>query len=213
VRCTLFCATDGDAGKAFGQRPANRAELGRARRHELAQAATLLGIAAVDMRGHPDGALATMDQDALVGEVVAHLRRERPDVVITFGPEGAPNTHVDHRAISRACTAAFFLAGNPRAYAEQVAGLPPHRPKRLFYVTWPDPAPDAELQVRGVPFTARVDVRAFIDRERAAFRAHASQSHLEDRFNELAATNEELFAFVSGVAQPDTEITDLFAGL
>jgi LmbE family N-acetylglucosaminyl deacetylase len=192
----------------------SRDELGAIRRRELKAAADILGIHQLDLRGHPDGALAAVDQDQLIGEIVTHIRREQSSVLITFGPEGAPNAHRDHRAISRAATAAFFLAGNEGAYAEQLRdGLTAHAPARLFYATWPAPAPGASLQVRGVPATARIDVRAFIDTEWAAFRAHDSQNHLRDRFAELCATDDELFALVSGVPQSRGEIRDLFADL
>lgn len=52
-----------------------------------------------------DGRLASADQEELVGALVRAIRTHRPDVVITFGPEGAPTRHRDHRAISRAATA------------------------------------------------------------------------------------------------------------
>lgn len=177
-------------------------------------AAQILGIQHVDATGHPDGGLRSLDQDALIGEIVLHIRRERPQVVITFGPEGAPNTHPDHKVISRAATAAFFLAGNETAYVEQVReGLRPRAPARLFYVTWPEAAPGAVLQARGVPATVRIDVRRYRDTELRAWRAHASQQALQQRFDETAATDDELFALAVGVAQPTAIIDDLFAGL
>jgi LmbE family N-acetylglucosaminyl deacetylase len=199
VRCSLFTATDGDAGKTSGLKIQSRQELGVVRRRELRAASRVLGIADVETPGHPDGALGTVDQDALIAQIVAHLRRAQSQVVITFGPEGAPNAHRDHKVISRAATAGFFLAGNPGS--------------RLFYVSWPTPAPDAELRTRAVPATARIDVRAFNDVERAAWREHASQHALQQRFDALALTEEELFAFAAGVPQPRAMVDDLFEGL
>lgn len=214
VRCTLYCATDGQAGKTSGLPVSTREELGALRKRELAAAAEILGFAVVESPGHMDGALGAVDQDVLIGEIVAHLRREKPDVVITFGPEGAPNTHPDHRVISRAATAAFFLAGLPTAYASQLeGGMRPHRARRLFYVSWPDPAPGAMHQVRAVAATASIDVRSYRDTEWRAFRAHASQQVLEPRFLETSATDEELFALAAGEPQAAALIDDLFAGL
>jgi LmbE family N-acetylglucosaminyl deacetylase/FtsH-binding integral membrane protein len=214
ARCTIFCATDGDAGKTSGLNVASKQELGALRRRELEAAARILGIQFVESAGHPDGALGAVDQQELIGQIVRHLRRERPQVVIAFGPEGAPNTHPDHRVVSRAATAAFFLAANASVFAEQLKeGLQPHAPARLFYVTWPEPAARAVLQTRGVPATARIDVRRFRDKELAAFRAHVSQQALEQRFEETAATDEECFALAAGSAQPSALVDDLFAGL
>lgn len=184
------------------------------RRAELEAAARILGFQYVEPLGHPDGALGGVDQDELIGQIVRHLRRERPQVVVTFGPEGAPNTHRDHQVICRAATAAFFLASRSTAYAGQTAGgLTPHAASRLFYATWPDPEPGAELQVRGAQATARIDVAKFRNVEMAAFHAHASQQMLRARFEELSLTSEEWFALASGVPQPAPVIDDLFAGL
>jgi len=214
VRCTLFVATDGDAGRTSGLQVGSREELGHIRRSELHAAARVLGLQSVDTPGYPDGALGAVDQDELIGRIVAHFRRERPQVVITFGPEGAPNAHGDHRAISRGATAAFFLAGNRGAFGDQLeGGLAPHAPARLFYVSWPPPSPDAELTVLAVPATARIDVRDFMDVERDAWAAHVSQHALQQRFDQLAATEDELFALAAGVPQPTPVISDLFAGL
>lgn len=214
ARCTLFCATDGDAGKTSGVPVASKAELGALRRKELAAAAQILGIQRVEFGGHADGALGAADQEQLIGQIVHHVRRERPDVVITFGPEGAPNQHRDHKTISRAATAAFFLASRSTAYAEQLGPeLAPHAASRLYYVTWPDPGREAELPVQGTPATASIDVRRFRAQELAAFHAHASQQLLRPRFEELSATDDELFALAAGAAQPSAMVDDLFAGL
>lgn len=188
----------------------SKQELGALRRQELAAACARLGITGVESAGHPDGGLRAMDADVITGEIVRHLRRERPQVVITFGPEGAPNTHPDHRVISRCATAAFFLAGNASVFAEHGA---PHQPARLYYVSWPPPAPDFVLKTQAVPATARIDVRAFREVENTAWREHRSQHALQQRFDETAATDDELFAFAAGQAQPFPMVDDLFAGL
>jgi N-acetylglucosamine malate deacetylase 2 len=212
VVCTLFSATNGDAGKSTVA-VASREELGALRRTELAKAAGILGFRTVELPGHPDGALGAVDQDLLISQIVRHLRRARSQVVITFGPEGAPNTHRDHRAISRAATAAFFLAGNPTMFTDQLSEVEPHAPARLYYVTWPAPTAGAELKTHGVAATARIDVREFLEREAEAWAAHATQQGLQQRFAELAATNEELFGLAAGVPQPASLVDDLFAGL
>jgi LmbE family N-acetylglucosaminyl deacetylase len=214
TRVSLFCATDGDAGKTSGLAVSSKQELGALRRKELQAAARILGVARVETPGHPDGGLRGVDPDALVGQIVLHLRRERPQVVITFGPEGAPNTHPDHRVISRAATAAFFLAGNPTVFTDQLHGeVRAHVPQRLYYVAWPTPAADAVLKTQSVAATARIDVRKFRETENAAWREHASQQALQQRFDETAATDDELFAFAAGAPQPRAMVDDLFEGL
>jgi len=210
VSASLFCATDGDAGKSSGVAVASPAALGEVRRAELKQAAKALGFRTISFGGYPDGKLATVDADALIDHVVDFLREHRPNVVVTFGPEGAPNVHRDHRAISRATTAAFFLAGSPTARGAR--GLVPHRPSRLYYTSWAPPARDARFPVQAVPATAAIDVRVFMDAKRLAFEAHASQ-HVHREAFESTVTEHELFALAAGVTQPSAMTDDLFAGL
>ncbi|HEU4722653.1 MAG TPA: PIG-L family deacetylase, partial [Gemmatimonadaceae bacterium] len=93
ARVSLYCATDGDAGRASGIPFSSREELGRIRRAELLEACARLGVHAVEHGGHSDGALNAADPDVVIGQIVAFLRRERPQVVLTFGPEGAPTGH------------------------------------------------------------------------------------------------------------------------
>jgi LmbE family N-acetylglucosaminyl deacetylase len=209
-RCVLFCATDGDAGRSSGVPVSSREELGQLRRHELLTAARLIGFETTELGGYPDGALARADGDELVTRIVEFLRAHRPRIVLTFGPEGGPNTHVDHRAISRAATAAFFLAG-VSTYAP--ASLPVHRPERLYYQTWDEPAAGGFVVAHGQPVTARIEMAAHRETKRAAFLAHVTQRQLEDKFMGAALGDEELYFLAAGIPQPRAIITDLFEGL
>jgi LmbE family N-acetylglucosaminyl deacetylase len=213
VRCSLYCATDGDAGQSSGIPVSSRAELAALRRSELRAACAVLGIAALEHGGHPDGALAATDPEVAMSEIVRLMRRERPDVVLTFGPEGAPTRHRDHRAISRFATAAFLLADTTTAYPEQLAeGLAPHRAERLCYVTWPDPSPGEEPDTEGQPTDIRVDVRAWLPRKQLAFEAHRTQHQHRAHFERLAHLDTEDFFVAIGTPVP-RGATDLFAGL
>ena len=213
TRIDLFCATDGDAGKTSGIPVSSAAELAAIRRSELAAAARILGITSLTTPGHADGMLRDVDADRLVGEIVLFVRQHRADVIVTFGPEGAPNAHRDHRAISRAATAAFFLSSLATAYPEQLVEVAPHVPRRLYYVAWEPPAADAEPKVQSVPPTTCVDVRAYLETKRRAFLAHASQRQHQQRFEELAFKDAEYYALAAGQAQPRAVTADLFEGL
>jgi LmbE family N-acetylglucosaminyl deacetylase len=212
VRTALYVATDGDAGKSSGIAVASREELGALRRRELAAACAILGVPVVRHGGHPDGALGTVDADALIGELVDFLREQRPDVVVTFGPEGAPTGHRDHQAISRAATAAFFLAGLASAYPAQLAGgRGPHRARRLYYVSWDPPMPERNVHQAGLPIAARIDTRPWLDTKRRAFDAHRTQHMHRDQF-EATLRDDEPFALASG-RQPRDVVDDLFEGV
>ena len=210
VATSLYCATDGDAGKSSGIAVPSRDALGTLRRTELKQAAKVLGFRTITFGGYPDGRLADVDADALIDHVIDFLREHRPTVVLTFGPEGGPNVHRDHRAISRATTAAFLLAGSPTARGARA--LVPWRPLRLFYTSWDPPTAHARFSTQAVPATAAIDVRPMMETKRRAFEAHESQ-HVHREAFEMAVGERELFALASGVAQPAAVVDDLFAGL
>jgi LmbE family N-acetylglucosaminyl deacetylase len=149
----------------------------------------------------------------VIGEIVALIRRERPDVLITFGPEGAITQHSDHRAISRLATAAHLLAGTTTAYPEQlVKGVRPYRAARLCYVTWLQPAPESTYQTEGQPCHVQIDARPWNERKRQAFLAHASQREHRADFERNAITDLECYFIASGTPMPEGS-TDLFADL
>ena len=192
VHCSLYCATDGDAGRSSGIPVSSRAELGTLRRAELRAACDVLGIDALACGGHPDGGLHDVKPDIVIGEIVAFIRRERPEVVITFGPEGAPTRHRDHRAISHLATAAFLLAGLATEFPEQLAdGVAPHRPRELWYSTWLKPAPGEEPATEGQPVDITLNVAAWLPAKLAAFEAHRTQHVHRASFERLAVREHE----------------------
>ncbi|MFL5617739.1 MAG: PIG-L deacetylase family protein [Gemmatimonadaceae bacterium] len=210
ARVSLYCATDGDAGRASGVPFSSREELGRIRRAELLRACDLLGVERVEHGGHPDGALAAADPDVVIGEIVAFLRRSRPQLVLTFGPEGAPTGHRDHKAICRFATSAVLLAGTA-AFPEQLeSGLAPHRPDRLCYVTWRMPGPPDLAWQEGQPIHFQVPVERWHPKKVEAFFAHRTQLDHEVYFRRVALPpTEDYFVALGRPGNGD----DLFAGL
>jgi LmbE family N-acetylglucosaminyl deacetylase len=199
IHCSLYCATDGDAGRSSGIPVSSRAELGAIRRAELRAACDVLGIDTLVSGGHPDGGLHDVNPDVVMGEIVAFLRRERPELVITFGPEGAPTQHRDHRAISRLATAAFLLAGTTTAFPRQLAdGLAPHRPAELWYSTWLPPAPGDDPATQGQPIDVTVGVTDWLPKKHAAFEAHRSQHVHRASFERLAMKENEYYFVAFG---------------
>jgi LmbE family N-acetylglucosaminyl deacetylase len=74
-----------------------------------------------------------MPVNEAIAKIVAHLRRVRPQVVITFGPEGGYG-HPDHIAISQLTTAAIVCAADA-SYANAQT-LASHRVSKLYYMAW-----------------------------------------------------------------------------
>src|SRR5438045_3679810 len=105
VEVYLVTATRGEAGR-FGSlgKSGDPLEVGRVRESELRAAAAVLGVREVSVLGFADGALDQVSSEIAIRSIVSHIRRVRPDVIVTFGPEGAYG-HPDHIAISQFATA------------------------------------------------------------------------------------------------------------
>jgi LmbE family N-acetylglucosaminyl deacetylase len=133
----VVSATRGQAGQIRDARVATRRTIAAVRESELRVACERLGVAHVRCWDYLDGALAEADFHGLVGQVVEAIREFRPDVVVSFGPDGGYG-HPDHIAISAAATAACRQAGDPASYPGQLAaGLAPHQPDRLYHSYFP----------------------------------------------------------------------------
>ena len=133
----VVSATRGQAGQIRDARVATRRTIAAVREGELRAACERLGVSHVRCWDHLDGALAEAGFHGLVGQVVEVIREFRPDVVVSFGPDGGYG-HPDHIAISAAATAACLRAVDPASYPGQLAaGLAPHQPDRLYHSYFP----------------------------------------------------------------------------
>jgi LmbE family N-acetylglucosaminyl deacetylase len=103
--------------------------LGRTREAELHSAAQVLGLSEVVILDYLDGELDQAPAQEVIAKLTAHIRRIRPDVVVTFDPDGVYG-HPDHIAISQLTTAAMIAAADS-TYAD--SGQPPHRVSKLYY--------------------------------------------------------------------------------
>lgn len=131
VQTYLVMATRGERGW-FGRAaddPGPHA-LGRVREAELHAAAQVLGLHEVIFLDYQDGELDRADHTMAIAKIVTELRRVRPDVVVTFDPNGMYG-HPDHIAISQLTTTAVMAAADP-SYLGLRAGAP-HRVAKLYY--------------------------------------------------------------------------------
>ena len=104
--------------------------LGRLREAELRCAAQKLGVCEVTLLDYVDGDLHQAQPSEAMDKIVRLLRRVRPHVVVTFGPDGTYG-HPDHIAICQFTTAAIVFAADP---AYDVTGDPPHAVSKLYYM-------------------------------------------------------------------------------
>ncbi|HEU4334740.1 MAG TPA: PIG-L family deacetylase, partial [Candidatus Eisenbacteria bacterium] len=158
----VLTATRGQAGRfrggKEGEDPAHpgRDELARIRAEELRAASSILGVREVVQLGYDDGLLDRADPREAVRSIAGHYRRLKPQVAVTFPPDGAYG-HPDHIAVSQFATAAAVAAANPAFDAgPEFRGLAPHALSKLYYMTWPA-GPWAAYQEAFKKLVAHVD--------------------------------------------------------
>ncbi len=87
----------------------------------------------------PEESFAKWGHQEVLSDVVRVIRMFRPDVIITRFSEQPGPTHGHHTASAILAHEAFDLAGDPKAFPEQIAeGLQPWQPRRLYFngSTW-----------------------------------------------------------------------------
>jgi LmbE family N-acetylglucosaminyl deacetylase len=132
VELHLVTATRGERGW-FGAPEENPGlqELGRMREAELRAAAGVLRLHSLAFLGYIDGDLDQAGATEVAARIAHHVRRVKPHVVITFGPDGAYG-HPDHIAISQFTMAGIVQAASARY--DDLEGLPAHDVLKLYYM-------------------------------------------------------------------------------
>lgn len=186
-RFVLIHVTSGEAGMISDPALATRDTLGAVREAEDIRSWETLGRTPDrhEWLRYPDGGVAGVPFEELTQRIGTILAEERPDSVITFGPDGVTG-HPDHITVGLAATEAFhrtretpgggfarlFHNALPQSLLDRwngarvASGEPPFDPDKVF-----DP--------RGVPDDSIglvVDCRAVAPRVLAALREHATQA-------------------------------------
>jgi mycothiol S-conjugate amidase len=187
----LVCCTGGEEGDLqnpglrepgqpfHGLEPEQeKALLAEVRPGELAQSAEIIGFDEVVMLGYRDSGMkdspanehpdcfhqASLDE--AVGRLVAVIRRERPQVILTYGDDQRGYPHPDHVRVHDISIPAFERAGDPTWYPE--AGEP-WQPSNPYDQAWLDrPGQDDRI-------TTRLHIGDYLWARSGSLRAHATQ--------------------------------------
>ena len=227
----LVTATRGEAGEIAQGVAASPANLADVREAELRCACRALGINPPHLLGYTDGQLAVAHQGQAVARLVRIICELKPQVVLTFPPDGIYG-HYDHIAVHRWASIAVKLAANP-SYFPANADCQPHRVSKLYYTVLPEEAveqgaaadqEEAAVMMDGVPFpfvtwkhediTTWIDISSYTAAKWAAIRCHATQigPQPEEAGAEFVADAREPFVLAhSTVGWPDAVEDDLFA--
>lgn len=231
----LVTATRGERGRVGEERPGPKVA-GPIREAELRAAARELAIQEVRFLDYEDGALDRADPGEAIGKIAVHLRAFRPDVVVTFGPEGAYG-HPDHIAIGQLTTAAVVCAADP-TYGPPGHRGSAHRVAKLYYLAWSEAKwasyqsalrkltytiDGAERQANPYPdwmITTVLDTTEVWPTVWRAVSCHQSQMSIYKKLVGLPKTHhhalwgsQELYRVFSTVNGGRAQETDLFEGL
>jgi mycothiol S-conjugate amidase len=253
IRAALVCCTGGEEGEILNpaaDTPEVRADLQAVREAELRASADAIGYARVYLLGYRDSGMPDTEANSrpdnfanaplgeAVGRLVKVIRRERPQVLVTYGDESAFYRHPDHLRVHEISGPAFDAAGDPDRYPE--AGEP-WQPVKLYYSGFSfrriralheayqalgEESPYAErmaqwpTDVEITPPTTFVDVGDFLAARRAALLAHRTQIDPESHWmrvpDDLMRSTfpwEEYVLARSLVAETEEPESDLFAGV
>lgn len=246
TRVVLVCATRGEAGEISDPRLATPETLGEVRENELRCAAETMGISELVFLDYRDSGMAgsAENQDPrafinapaeqVVNKLVGVLRRVRPQVVVTFEPNGGYG-HPDHIAIHQHTVSAFHAAADAQ-FAPQLG--PAWQAQRLFYTALPrsyfaalresllaagvSPEELKRFEGRGWPdeqVNVTLDVSQTVDEKWEAFNCHRTQFGPQSLMRRLpeAAIKRLLSQEHYHLAWPSREssdhLNDLFNGL
>jgi LmbE family N-acetylglucosaminyl deacetylase len=189
VETYLVCATRGERGWFESEGPNPGLEgVARIREAELRCAAENLGLHEVNLLDYIDGDVDRADVAGIIRKLVSEIRRIKPQVVITFSPDGAYG-HPDHIALSQFANGALVCAAD----ASYEDGQPAHRVSKLYYMVDSFDIVEAaneafggiSMEVDGVTryhqgwedwqITTVLDNKKYMDRVQKAIQCHKSQ--------------------------------------
>lgn len=245
---TLVCATRGEVGEIAEGVDATPETLGQVREAELRCAAATVGVRGLIFLGYRDSGMAGTPENedprafvnapagVVVPQLVGIIRRVRPQVVVTFEPNGGYG-HPDHIAIHRHTVAAFHAAADPARHPEQGPGW---QAARLFYTAIPrsffrrlrdelaalgvDTSDFARFEDGAVGWpddkvNVTIDVADTVEAKWSALGCHRTQFGPGNLFRRLPEPlvkqmmSQEHFALAWPAPAPGLRLADLFAGL
>jgi LmbE family N-acetylglucosaminyl deacetylase len=205
---------------------------------ELREAAKILGVSDLEMLGYHDSGMPDWDYkkrpeafcnvplEEVSGRVGALIEQYRPQVVVSYDPEG-PYQHPDHVHAARAAAAAVQATGIPAKF--YLTAMRPSAWQKIWAalrelgedVPGPrnvTPEMRAQMAEAEARITTTIDIRPVLARKRDALFAHSSQIQ-ESWFSKIPADiAENAFGHESFVRATDSTGAplpedDLFAGL
>ncbi len=243
IRTVVVTCTNGEFGDAPGgvkpgQDGHDARTVAELRLAELRESAKILGVSDLETLGYHDSGMPDWDYKdrpeafcniplaEVTGRISGLIERYRPQVVVSYDPDG-PYQHPDHVHAARAAAEAARVTGIPAKYyltamrgsdwrkvwealrelGEEVPG-----PRNVT------PEMRAQMAAAEARITTTIDIRPVLSRKRDALFAHSSQI-AESWFSKIpadiaeAAFGRESFVRASDSTGAPLPEDDMFAGL
>jgi LmbE family N-acetylglucosaminyl deacetylase len=213
VETHVICLTPGQAASNRGGARTDQ-ELATLRRKEFAASCQMLKVMRAEVLDYADAHLHRLDLYSVVAELTRWMRRIRPQVVLTYGPDGGITGHTDHGMAGVFASLAFQWAGQSNRFPEQLQdGVSLYRPQKLYYAAAPFSLAGRQ-PISPPPATLTINIGKFLDDKIRAFQCHTSQAPLFPIFEKgmrqrgqqeefhLAATSKP------GVLKPEIDLFD-----
>ena len=214
VEIHVVCLTAGTAARNRGAAN-NNEELAAMRRAEFDASCALLRVSG-EVLDYPDAGLLRSPLQEPIADLVLRIRRYKPHIVLTFGPDGGLTGHMDHAMAGVFASLAFQWAARSERFADQLtADLEIHRAQKLYWNTASFMVPQRP-PVALSPATATIEIGEFLETKIRAFKQHLTQAPLfpffEQNMRRMASV--ELF-HLAALAEPrPLELEhDLLAGV
>ena len=203
VPVSIISATRGEAGESSIPGLEDPEQLGVVRELELREAMRKIGVSDVRLLGYRDSgmpgspsaehprAFVRVPVETAAARLVPHIRSIRPQVILTFGPEGLYG-HPDHLHMHHVVLRAIQLAADP-SHKDGATSEPWQTPV-LYFVAFPreeilalfnrpnSPLRSLPEDVRanlGTPrseITHPINIKSWADSKRAAIASHRTQT-------------------------------------
>jgi len=222
----VVTATRGERGRFDdkGTSP-GPAVVGQTREAELRAAARELGVREVNLLDYLDGELDQVDVTEASEKIAGHIRRVRPQVVVTFDPFGAYG-HPDHVAISQLTAASVVRASDLHRVSKFYYFVNGERKWAAYQAAFKTLTSNVDGHVRAAmawpdwSITTKVDARDVWQHVWGAVQCHKTQMSIyknianltEDDQKVIWGTGEfyRVFSLVNGGRRTEQ---DLFEGL
>ena len=244
VRTVVVTCTNGEFGDSLGGvKPGadghDEQEVAEIRLAELRQSAKHLGVTDLELLGYHDSgmveweyknrpdAFCNVPLDVVADRIGALIERYRPQVVVTYDPDGGYQ-HPDHVHASQAAAEAVRRTGIPAKL--YLTAMPISKWRELWTALQEagadvpgrddeiSPETQRQMEASEQRITTTIDIRPVLARKQAALMAHASQiseswfSKIPPELGERVFGEESFIRAMDSTGAPVPE-DDLFAGL